>query len=105
MAEEQLSSSEDMPKSLAKVAAALEQHIAAQTRMHEQSVELSRRHLELAEASNVAYRKSLELQETNAKRYENRLAEQKQQSKWALVILAVMAIGLVIVVLLTGHTQ
>ena len=106
MAEGQpLDGSEEVPKLLAVVVAALERHTAEQARMHTQSLEMNRRQLELAEETNRAYRKSLELQEAAAKRYENRLAEQKRQQPWALAILAVIVIVMLVALTLTRHAR
>ena len=103
--EQRIIGSEESSELLARVAAALEHQTAEQARMHTQSLELSRRNLELTEANHLAWLRSLELQEAAAKRYENRLAEQKRQQPWALGILALMVMALLALLLLAHHTR
>ncbi len=90
---------------LAQVVAAQERHTAEQERMQQQHLEAAQRSLSLAEKNALLYEKAIEQQiassQRSEKRYQERLADQKRQQRWALVTLAALLIGLLLAVSLT----
>ena len=88
-------------ETLARAVTALERHLVEQNelraesnRLYEQHLALEHRRVELAEESNRLYLRSVTQQEENGRNYKQRLVEQRKASRWALVILALLLVGL-----------
>ena len=103
---------EELPQSLVQAITALERHLVEQNklqaetnRLYEQRLALEGKRLELAEETNHLYLRSVAQQEDNGQSYKKRLSEQRVASRWALVILALLLVGLFVFAMLfpTGH--
>jgi hypothetical protein len=68
----------------------------------ESHVEVERRRLEAAAEANRLHERSVVVQEQNGQAYRQRMANFRQQQRWALVLLAVMFIAIIVVLLLTS---